>query len=375
LESLGNKLKTTRENRNETCDEVSFKINVASRYLKALEAEDFSVFPGEVYTLGLMKNYGEYLGLDPKELIKLYRDKKLQEQPMPLELLKPQRQFQIKPLIKVLGVLVLLAFIGGGFYIVTQNIPKFENSMPKLSRKAKNWMVDSLPMEKRLFVNDSFVVPYEGAEYRLILASVGDTVTVTSDGRDAIALSLGVEKFVDVDNDGFSDIKITALDFVKNKPSTGARLLLEFSDSVIANSENANIAQNDSQTVEFAQEATPSTKGNETQVIIFSSPTPYPFTLQVTFQDYTLFRWEILAERNRQGRNEQYFERNKELSIQAQNGVRIGISNAAAAKIQAIGGGRGVPLELGASGEVVVADIHWIKKEENRYHLVLAFLE
>ncbi|MDR0410420.1 MAG: helix-turn-helix domain-containing protein [Treponema sp.] len=365
MESLGNKLKTARESRNETYDEVSFKINVASRYLKALEAEDFSVFPGEVYVLGFMKNYGEYLGLDTEKLFGLYSAMKLQEQPMPTELLKPQSQFPVKLLLAVLGVLALLALIGGGVYLAAKNMPKFEASAPKSASKAKNWRVDSLPIERRLFVSDSFIIPYKDAEYRLTLASVEDTLTVSLNNADVIALNLGIETPFDVDADGLSDMKITALDFVKNKPSTGARLLLEFDNS----------PQNISQTSAQALPETSSDSTNRMQTVIFSSPTPYPFTLQIVFQDYCLFRWEILAESNRRGRNEQYFERNRELSIQAQNGIRIGTSNAAAAKIQAVGGGVQVPLELGAPGEVVVANIHWIKEEENRYSLVLTLLE
>jgi cytoskeletal protein RodZ len=363
LESLGNKLKTARESRNETYDEVSFKINVATRYLKALESEDFSVFPGEVYALGFMKNYGEYLGLDTEKLLGLYSAMKLQEQPMPTELLKPQLQFPVKPLLTIFGVLVLLALIGGGFYLVLKNMPKFENSTPKPASKAKNWKVESLPIEKRLFVNDSFVVPYKGAEYRLTLVAVEDMLKAVSNNADIITLDLGVVTPIDVDADGLSDMKVTALDFVKNKPSTGARLLLEFDDSP------------QGQSSEQAPLETLADNVDKTRTVIFSSPTPYPFTLQITFQDYCLFRWEILAESNRQGRNEQYFERNREFSIHAQNGVRIGASNAAAAKIQAVGGGIQVPLELGAPGEVVVADVHWIKEEENRYRLVLSLLE
>ena len=109
--------------------------------------------------------------------------------------------------------------------------------------------------------------------------------------------------------------------------------------------------------------------------MVFTSPNPYPFTIQANFQGYCLFRWEILAERDRQGRKEEYFQRSSELSIPAQNGVRIGVSNAAAVKIQVIGGGRTVPLEIGSTGEVVVADIRWIRDEDGRYRLVLLRLE
>jgi hypothetical protein len=110
--------------------------------------------------------------------------------------------------------------------------------------------------------------------------------------------------------------------------------------------------------------------------MIFSSPNPYPFTLQLNFQGYCMFRWEILMERDRRDRNERYFQRgDPELGIQAQNGIRLWVSNAQAVKFQVIGGGRTVPVEIGGPGEVVVADIRWVRDDENRYRLVVLRLE
>jgi hypothetical protein len=88
-----------------------------------------------------------------------------------------------------------------------------------------------------------------------------------------------------------------------------------------------------------------------------------------------MFRWEILNERDRRGRNERYFQRSEELSVQAQNGIRIWASNAQAAKFQVIGGGRTFPLELGSAGEVVVADIRWVRGDDNQFRLVFLRLE
>jgi hypothetical protein len=84
-----------------------------------------------------------------------------------------------------------------------------------------------------------------------------------------------------------------------------------------------------------------------------------------------MFRWEILRERDRQVREERYFARTEELNIQAQNGIRIWVSNAMAVKLQLIGGSRTVPLEIGGAGEVVVANIEWVRENDGRYRLVV----
>jgi hypothetical protein len=109
--------------------------------------------------------------------------------------------------------------------------------------------------------------------------------------------------------------------------------------------------------------------------IIWTGNNPYPFTLQFAFQGYCMFRWEVLRESSRQGRNEKYFKRGDDLNVQAQNGVRLWMSNAGSVKIQAIGGGHTVAIEAGSAGEVVVADIFWQRGSDGRYNLVLARLE
>ena len=85
MEALGEKLKTTREQKGFTFDQIARDTNITRRYLEALEKEDFSQFPGEPYLLGFLRNYGEYLGLDVQELISAYRTIKLQEQPIPVD--------------------------------------------------------------------------------------------------------------------------------------------------------------------------------------------------------------------------------------------------------------------------------------------------
>ncbi|MDR0602384.1 MAG: helix-turn-helix domain-containing protein, partial [Treponema sp.] len=114
MESLGEKLRTAREEKGINFDEISRETNIASRYLEALEMENFSGFPGEPYILGFLRNYGEYLGLNVQELLSLYRALKIQEQPIPVEQLlrSPPRYPRI--ITGVIIALVVLVAVGGG---------------------------------------------------------------------------------------------------------------------------------------------------------------------------------------------------------------------------------------------------------------------
>jgi cytoskeletal protein RodZ len=369
VESLGEKLKTAREEKDLNFDQVSRETNIAGRYLQALEAEDFSGFPGEPYIIGFLRNYGSYLGLDVQELLSLYRALKIQEQPVPVEQLlrSPSRLPQI--FIGVAIALVVLGGIGGGIVFLTSRPQTAQAKVPPV-RSAEEYVMNTDALERRFYRGDSVLVPLGGNQYKLELSGLGEALTIAAPGGQVI-LDLSQEAGVDLNSDGAVDLRITAADFVKNNSETGALLRFELANDLVVMASALGTQVSANSGISAAAEIA-NTAGAP---VIFSSSQAYPFTLQSVFQGYCMFRWEILFERDRQDRNEQYFQKADELNIQAQNGVRIWVSNAQAAKLQVIGGGRTVPLELGAAGEVVVADVRWVRDEDSRYRLVLAKLE
>jgi cytoskeletal protein RodZ len=376
VDSLGEKLRTARNAKGYTFEDVSRETNIAVRYLVALEAEDFSGFPGEPYIFGFLRNYGGYLGLEAQELLSLYRSLRIQEQPVPVEqLLKSP-----SPLPKILAViavaLVILAAGGAGVYFFL----RFSGEPPRqeAARAAAEYVMNGDSLERRFYRGDSILISINAVRYKLELAALGEAVTIATPSGNVI-IDLGQEAGVDLNSDGIMELRVTAADFVKNAAAQGVLLRLEmnsFPAAVEAVSPPASAASEASAVTGTDQGAAETGPGSLAGVtVIFSSPAAWPFTLQSVFQGYCMFRWEILFEQDRRNRNERYFQRAEELNIQAQNGIRVWASNAQAAKLQVIGGGRTVPVELGGAGEVVVADIRWVRDDENRYRLVLARLE
>ena len=363
MESLGNKLKTACEAKGYTIEYASQETNIAARYLAALEREDYDVFPGEPYALGFLKNYGAYLELDVNELLSLYRAVKIQEQPTPIEAI-----FRPPPkILKRLGIIIALALVVLGlaytaYWFITTKIDFSPKEIVLPPRSPTEYTLNTGSLERRFYRGDTVLVSSGEETYKLELSGISDTVTITTPGG-LVRLDLSQEALVDLNDDGFNELRITVADFAKNDSATGALLYLE----VVSPPGGAEVVE----TVP-SQGLNPGSQGS---TVIFTSSDAYPFTLQAVFQGYCLFRWEILAEPNRSGRNEQYFQQSDELNIQAQNGIRIGLSNAHAVRLQVIGGGRTVTLEPGGPGEVVVADIRWLRDEENRYRLVFARLE
>jgi hypothetical protein len=194
-----------------------------------------------------------------------------------------------------------------------------------------------------------------------------------------IILDLSQEVRVDLNNDGIGELRITASDFNKGAANSGALLRFELDNTLPFYSggpPEAPSAESPAPSLPASDMTLPDNTGIANATQIFSSANPYPFTMEVSFQGYCMFRWEILSERDRANRNEQYFQRSDALNIQQiQNGVRVWAGNAAMARVQVIGGGRTVPVELGSPGEVSVIDIRWVRNTDNRYRLVLIRLE
>jgi len=356
VESLGEKLRTAREGKSISLDDAGKDTKISIRYLEALEKEDFSGFPGEAYITGFIRNYGAYLDLDVQELLSIYYALKIQEQPIPEQLLR--KTPQILPKI-IIGVILGIIIAGVGARVVYYfiNRPKVSSGTVTITREPAAYVMDGDSFERRFYRGDSILVPAGTDQFKLELLSIGEEVTIhTPNGR--VTVNLSQEASVELGQDA-PELKISAMDYTKNNADMGVLLRLELDNAEIPNAP-----------------AITGLTGQTASTMIFSSPNPYPFTLQLNFQGYCMFRWEILMERDRRDRNERYFQRgDPELNIQAQNGIRLWISNAQAVKFQVIGGGRTVPVEIGGPGEVVVADIRWVRDEENRYRLVILRLE
>ena len=117
MESVGQKLRETREQHNFSLEQVARDTHISKQYLEALEQEHFATIPGETYIIGFLRNYAEYLSLNPEEIVSLYKNIQIQEQPLPMtELLEPARP-RAAPRIFILLVIVL-AVLGAGGYLL-----------------------------------------------------------------------------------------------------------------------------------------------------------------------------------------------------------------------------------------------------------------
>jgi cytoskeleton protein RodZ len=73
--SIGEQLRAQREARGESLRDVENATKIRTRYLTALEADDFATLPAEVYALGFLRSYARHLGLDAEGLVRDWRSR------------------------------------------------------------------------------------------------------------------------------------------------------------------------------------------------------------------------------------------------------------------------------------------------------------
>lgn len=88
---IGEAFKQARKERGLSLEEIAEKTKIRSRYLEAIEEENFDLLPGRVYVKGFLRNYAKFLGLNPEPLVALYEERYPGEQPAAVAAEAPSR--------------------------------------------------------------------------------------------------------------------------------------------------------------------------------------------------------------------------------------------------------------------------------------------
>ncbi|MCX8012266.1 MAG: helix-turn-helix domain-containing protein, partial [Desulfobacterota bacterium] len=70
--SLGELLRSAREKKNISLDDIANATKISKNILIALEDEKYELLPSKVFVKGFLRSYGRYVGLEINELWNLY---------------------------------------------------------------------------------------------------------------------------------------------------------------------------------------------------------------------------------------------------------------------------------------------------------------
>ena len=364
MESIGDKLKGHREQKGHSIEQIARDTNIAKRYLEALEAEDFSVFPGDPYLIGFLRNYADYLGIDPDEMVSLYKNFQIQSQPVPLDELLISNDRKPIVLIAIIVVVVIGLGVAGYFFV-----PKLLAILPRRDRSREVAVEDTEStgsavyelrdeiLERRFQEKDTITIPFKDSQYQIRLTDIRDDLTLSVPGGTNI-LRIGDERAIDLDGDAKMDIKVSLTDIDAGAKIKSAVLRFDRFVKTTVLPEEAPEADKPVVAVSSSEIGNASIASRMLEpVLIREAETEAPFRVNIIFRGYCLFRYYL----DGKDRDERYFGTGDTIEMDVSKELRIWMSNAG----NTIARVSGEEVDLGRPGEVATKMILWRADEGN----------
>jgi len=381
MESLGQKLREAREQHNFSLEQVARDTHISKQYLEALETEEFSKLPGETYLIGFLRNYAEYLSLNAEEVVTLYRNIQIQEQPLPMtELLEPDRRSGFPRFLLLL--VLILAVLGAGGYLLYRYViaPTAEAASQSEAvqetveiPEQQEVIFEDEAMTRWFSLDDTILFPLNGNTYRLHIVEMDSTLIVKVPGG-SLDMPVGQDRRLDVNGDGRNDLRILLNDLDAAGSTKRANISLYKITKAIApqvavtaeggqSEASAEPATEDTATAAPAAVAVAGAASAEV-IPIITAESPGPFRVSISFRGYCLFRYLV----DNDIREERFFHKGESFSLDAKNEVRLWISNAGVVRLMV----SGRELEVGRPGAVTAKQIRWRRDEGSGQYLLEA---
>lgn len=215
----GTILRTLRDKKNLSIQEVASQLRLDPRIIEALEKDDYSSFPADTYIRGYLRNYAKLLGIEGDEIISVYES----EAPEPPEIIpdvkhstqvsssdKPVKAFTY--LVTLILVLLLFIWWYQGNFSINRGVrltPAPENSttvtqpaigQSKTSAVPQPVIPDATPAEGTEEVQQPLPDPEQAVTPVPDMTDTDDNVTTTADDDVQTGESAAVEEPGDTDN-------------------------------------------------------------------------------------------------------------------------------------------------------------------------------
>ena len=378
MESIGEKFKEARKEKGLFVEQVARETNISKNYIEAIEDEKFDEFPGETYLIGFFRSYATYLGLNPEEIITIYKNIKIQEDPVPSELIVRKKSAPVLPVVVTAAILLVAA--GGLYFFINkgsfpqksimekeQTVAQTKNNTAVVvkSGSGTEYEMEKTFIERNFSQGDSVLVRANDTSYKILIKETSDGKVLLELPGGAVELAKGKEILSDIDNDGNNDIRIIAKDI----DTAGKGAVLKFDRNTDAPSVASSTISSEeelstvSETAVAATSAAPAssviaTAGStsvqsrkEGEVVIFESAAKQPFRVNINFKRYCFMRYEA----DGGVREEKYFHKGDVFRLDVSNQIKIWISNAQTVSATI----NNVDYSFGSAGSVSSKIIGW----------------
>jgi cytoskeleton protein RodZ len=382
MNQLGPLFREARIQSGKTLDDAVRETKIAKKYLIAIENEDFDIFPGETYLVGFLRNYAQFLGLDPDEMVIKYRDYKIQEQPAPIEQLVARPKNARR---NILLAFVVLIVIGAALYIILGGKDKKGSGEEKQQKAQKTEQA-----EKAAKSDETRVIEFEEEELTRDF-SRGDNISVSHKGKEYIISIDGIEEDlefsissipfslaaderveIDFDRDGRKDLlirtNILGIDTVNLTIKRLYKTADVDTDITLGQDEESSGEVSGPPEVVIIKESDlvstgPIAPKTGFQIVSGYEKTDISVIIRVLATVYVGYYVDEAQ------KEESLLKAGDELELNAGEMLRLTATNAKAAEMEI----NRVPVTLGESGETVAKLVRWYRdaNDSELYHLVI----
>lgn len=361
---VGSVLFEARNEKGLDISQVALDTNIEKIYIEALENDDYKKLPAEAYVVGFLRNYSEYLGLDANEIIRQYKNIKIETTEVPQEILLPKKNSSVMKIVLLVSsacFIVLLMYLSLMLFFSYRkndsNTGDLSGQLEKLpiGRKIQEYEISQdTPLEKEVFKGDKIKANIEGEDYFITVLSTYPTLKLDIAGQGERLIETSETKSFDLNDDAIMDIEITVNALAENE-NDGLSVFIA-SGSDIGRENLGDVVASDIVSTEEKQ------KKSGVYKTFFTGTQAYPVILNAEFSGYCLFRVDL----DKKSRIEQFYQKGARVeNLKAQNSFRVWASNGFAVKCVLIGGGISKDLGvIGRPGEVIVKDFKWVKNDK-----------
>ena len=117
IKTLGERLQDIRNKSGVSIEEIAKVTKVNKKYLEYIEADNYDGLPSDVYVKGFLRSYSNFLGIDAKDVLKIYK----KERGIQVNIKKPKVQDTKKKKIKIPTVILpfrmIVSIFAGIFFM------------------------------------------------------------------------------------------------------------------------------------------------------------------------------------------------------------------------------------------------------------------
>jgi len=384
MNQLGPIFKEARIKSGKTLDDAVKETKITKRYLTAIENEDFDIFPGETYLIGFIRNYSQFLDLDQEEMIKKYKDYKIQEQPSPIEELTARPKNKKRNIVILITTIIFLASV---IYVFLINKKEGNKSLNEKKEKIEQKKTEKVISKTNITVfedeeiikdfrsGDIIEIPVNGKNYNIEIDRINENLNFS---LDSVPFSLATDERVEIDFNG--DGKKDLLLRINKLGENIANLALKKIYRTKPLGSEGSIQQGEERKIDkFFETGKPDIiiikedgllskipVAPENGFKIISSYEKTDINASVTANNKAYLGYIIDDEKKK----DVLFKNGDTISLIAKDILKITAANAGGINFKI----NNISLELGKSGEVVAKTVRWYSDSEDKdlYHLVLS---